>query len=448
MAGARARVSFDDSLPTYVNGGRRAELFAHFRSGVIVRAGRGRERAYPGLRGAAPPTGVFYSVLCQRTPGGRALDVGSGAGEGTRQLTTHFDSVTACDASGEAVAFARELAPLAAHVHVDACVELPSEPVDAAIVSDVLGHLQVPERLLWNLGASLRGSAQVLVAEPLAGPLQRLIAPARRGYSLKALSALLTRGGLRITEWITTRGTFVACAAVRDESPASMDLVLGLRALDGGDSDAALTCLGRAAAAGPREVAREAHYARAAVLLDIGRGDPAVEALLAAARVDGEDARPLAALAEVALSTGDAAGALRLGLDAVRLDPSEPAAASVTARAAHAVGHADAVPAWRIAVSLSPDDFELVEPFAKLCAVRGDAASGIAALERLRAYSDPLDARFHTSLAWLLLAEGRPADAELELKLARACGAAEGEVAELQGALRSSGVRLASSREA
>jgi len=440
VGGTEVSIHFDERLPTYVVGSRRADVYAHFRSGLIVRAGRDRSRSYPGLRGAAPPTHLFYAILCRRSEVSHVLDLGCGSGEGTRQLTTRFERVTAFDASGEALAFAREFAPLARYVHTDVCDELPADLAQGAIVCDVLSQLPSPELALWKLRERLENGAEVLVAEPLAGPLQRLAPPARRGYSLRSLAALVVRGGFSVKEWITTRGSFVACIAVPDRSSGADALVRGLGSIADDDPGAAKLELERAATDGVPEVCREAHLALASLGMLASDGDRAVTALMSAAHSDPSDARPVAALAEIALTVGDNDDALRLALDAVRLDPTDAAAASAAARVARAVEHPDTLNVWRIAVNLAPDDFDLCEGLASLAAERGDAGLGIGTFERLRGYGDALDARFHTTLGWLLLAEGRQADAEIEAKLARASAPSDTSVDDLWRALRSSGV--------
>jgi Flp pilus assembly protein TadD len=57
------------------------------------------------------------------------------------------------------------------------------------------------------------------------------------------------------------------------------------------------------------------------------------------------------------------------------------------------------------------------------------------AFERLRKYGDPVGAMFSVTLGWLLLADGRVADAALEARLAAALAPTESAVAELFGAI-------------
>ncbi len=111
--------------------------------------------------------------------------------------------------------------------------------------------------------------------------------------------------------------------------------------------------------------------------------------------------------------------ALELAARAAEIDPTEQTAAVALAWAADRAGHPDAFNAWRITERLLPDDLEVTTRLAALASERGDYAFGISVFERLRSYGDPLSAQFYVTLALMLAAEGRRADALLELRLAR-----------------------------
>ncbi|MCC6902985.1 MAG: methyltransferase domain-containing protein [Polyangiaceae bacterium] len=435
MRGAAMRmpsVPLDEVLPpTYVAGGARSDVFAHFRSGLIVRAGRSRARTYPGLRGAAPPTTVFYGIACQLPDVDHVLDVGCGSGDGTRRLCTRFTHVTGVDNSAEALVFAREWCPRARFLQADVTGAFETDPADLAVIADLLGQLRHPELALRNARSRLGPAGRVLVAEPLAIPLQRLGSPARRAQSLRSLEALLVRSGLRLRDWVSKRGTFVACIAEVAEGAGTDSLLAGLDALRAGDPAAARAAFDVAAGCGSKPIEREALLGSAQAALVAGDGDAAARALMSAASLDPNDARPLAGLAELSFLTSDLPTALRLGLEAAQRDPCEPSASRIAAFAALALGHRDAMSAIRVANNLAPDDFDLARALSEAASRLGDGGPGVAALERVRAYGDDHGASLHVELARALLAQGRRADAELEARLARARHPEDPDVIEL-----------------
>lgn len=439
MSASVSRVSsapLDGVLPPrYVAGGSRSEVFAHFPSGLIVRAGRGRARTYPGLRGAAPPTTVFYGIACQLPDVESVLDLGCGSGDGTRRLCARFSSVTGLDSSAEALVFAREWCPRAHFAQADDTGALDAPLFDAAVVADLLGHLRDPEGALRGVRTRLAPRGRLLVAEPRAIPLQRLASPARRAHSLRSLEALLARGGFAVRDWISKRGSFVACIAEPDTSAGATALLSGLDALASGDAAAARSDFASATEHGSRAIACEALLASARAALALGEGDVAAQALMAAAALDNADARPLAGLAELSFLTNDLPTALRLGLDAVQLEATEPTAARVAAFAALALDHQDAMSAIRVANNLAPDDFDVARALSEAAACLGDGGPGVAALERVRSYGDDVGAALHVELARALFAQGRRADAELEARLARARHPDDPEVIELWNSL-------------
>jgi 2-polyprenyl-3-methyl-5-hydroxy-6-metoxy-1,4-benzoquinol methylase len=437
-ASERRRPLADVREPTYVPSGRRGQLYAHFRSGLIVRAGRERVRSYPGLRGAAPPTLAIYEVLKQLPPSTHVLDLGSGAGIGTRRLTTHFDAVTAVDSSSEALAFAREYAPLARYVHTDACESLPDEEYGAVAIVDVLGHVASPELALVNLRSRLRHDAVVLVAEPRASTVQRLEAPARRAYSPAELVALLTRSGFVVKEWVMARGSFVSCLARVDRSEESANLCRGLACLRAGQLDAALAALSQATD-GPHLVAIEAQLARAYIHLERRDGDASVRCFLRASELDPADARPTAGLAEIALRTRDIASAVRLSTTALSNDPTCAPAAHILALAAEELDPSQAVIAWQRAHDLAPDDLGTASGLAQAAVAQQNAKLAIRAYERLRSYGADHGVDFNVTLAWLLIADGRSADAEMEARVAHAKAPHDAAVIELRRTLSEKG---------
>lgn len=432
------RALADVREPTYVPSGRRGQLYAHFRSGLIVRAGRERMRSYPGLRGAAPPTVALYEVMKQLPSTVHVLDLGAGAGIGTRRLTTHFDAVTAVDSSSEALAFAREYAPLARYVHVDACDDLPDEQYGAATIVDVLGHIESPELALVNLRSRLSDDALVLIAEPRSSTVQRLESPARRAYSPSELVGLITRAGFTATEWIMTRGSFVSCLARVDRSTHAESLCRGLAHARKEESERALEELA-IAAKGPHLVAIEAELARARLYLERRDGDSAVRCFLHVSELDPTDARTTAGLAEIALRTRDIPSALRLSTTALSNDPTCAPAARILALAAEELDPSQAVIAWQRAHDLAPDDLGTASGLAQAAVAQQNAKLAIRTYERLRSYGGDHGPDFNVTLAWLLIADGRTADAEMEARVAHAKAPEDAAVIELRRTLAERG---------
>jgi SAM-dependent methyltransferase len=403
---------------------------------VAVPVVRGRIRAYPGLPGPAPSTIPFYRAFSATGGGGRTIDAGCGAGTGAAILAPHCREVVAADSDPRALAFVREQVGDVELLH-SSFVDPPDvEPGDAAIVADVLGHARDPALFLGSLRAVLKSNARVLVAEPCAFVAQRLAAPARRAFSPRMLAALLVRGGFHATTWVADTGTFLACVATASDDGSWTHFAHAARTAPT-DLDAALTALAAAARSGRLEVQREAALAEAELRLARNDGDGAARAFLHAAKLDPSDPRPLAGLSVLALAGGSLSDALELAARAAELDPTETAAALALASAAAAAGHRDAFNAWRIAERLLPDDLDVASRLAALASERGDYAFGISVFERLRSYGDSLPAQFNVTLALMLAAEGRRADAVLELRMARAIAPHDEAVLELWSELES-----------
>jgi SAM-dependent methyltransferase len=428
-----------EAMPVYVAGSVPGETWAHFPSGAIVKAVRGRARSYPGLVSESPPTGAFYGAALQLpSEVTRVIDAGCGSGAGTRRLTQRFDSVTAIERDGPALAFAREHAPLGHFVQADLCRRLDVPPAEAAILADVLGHVKDPAAALRNVAARLVADAPVLIAEPCAHAAQHLVAPARRAFGQRALRSLLLRSGLEIDAWLLEAGSFVACVARCTSDPAVQSLVEAERAgID--DLVAARAAFGRAAQSTRDDARLEAAIGIAELELACGDGDAAVKALFQARELDATDPRALVGLSHVSLVTGSPHDALKLALDAVRLDPADANATAAVARAAGQLRHPDAFTAWRLAVGLAPDDAGMATELARCAAERGDYAFGLAVLTRLRQYADVFSPSLHVTIAWLLIAEGHLADAVIEARTATALDASDPGLGALWQALGEAG---------
>jgi SAM-dependent methyltransferase len=386
---------------------------------VTVPVEQGRVRAYPGLSSSAPSTLPFYRAFAGAfAKPACILDAGCGAGTGSAILATFGERVIGVDRDPKALSFAREYA-----TDVDYVLSSFDEPIDgvradAAVVADVLGHTDDPARFLASLRGSLESRARVLVAEPQAFVAQRLAPPARRAFSRRSLQSLLVRGGFRATAWVADTGTFLACMASAADCASTAYFVEATR-LSKHDVEGACAALRAAGKSGQRDVQREAALAEAELHVQRGNGDEAARTYIRAAEVDGADPRAFAGLALLALAAGSVSDAMELATRAAQIDATEPMAAIAVASTLDRMSAQDAFDAWRIAERLAPSELGIATRVAALAADRGDYAFGIAVFERLRAYGDKLPMDFHVTLALLLLAEGRRADALLELRLAR-----------------------------
>ena len=424
--------------PIFVGSAKRTEVYAHFKSGVIVRTPRSRARSYPGLRGGAPPTRAFYAELARQSRGGVCLDVGSGSGEGANVLRRRADRVVGLERDSEALVFAREYTEGVEILSHDVERPFPDVVASHAILADVLGHVERPLAVLTHVRQATEGDAKIVVAEPCAVVGQRLTAPLRRAISSQQLQRLLTRAGLEFERWIMQQGSFVACWARPSRGAWADALVEAAHAEMSEDFEVARDAFTRATQGGDATTTREAHLGEARCEVQLGQGDAAVAALNAAQSADPECAATYAAMGEIALLTGDAQGALGLSVRALELEPTEPDAARIAAQAAELLGHPDAPAAWRTALSLAPDRVDVASQVARVFAERGDYAGGIHVFDRLRAYGEIRSAAFHVTLGWLLLSDGRMADARLEAELAVQLAPEDDAVAELWGAIRNS----------
>ena len=417
--------------PSYELGKRDGEIFARFASGKRVQVLRGRERAYPGLTSVAPSTLPFYQVFADHISGKHVLDVGSGSSQGTLVLCERVSHVTALDNDARALEFGREYAPSAEFLHGDLCHGLPVDRADAAVVADVLAHVARPEALLRGLRACLPVGSQLFVAEGKAYPGQTLTAPARRAFSARALARVLLRSGFELDEEMLIGATFLALVARRGGDAQLDALVEGFHQVGRGQFAIAREELSRARKSERKDIQLEALLGEAEAAFALNDGDAAVRAYFDANALDAEDGRALAGLARIALVTGEFEDALRLSLDSLQRDPTEPLSNLAVALAAEQVAHPGAFDAWRVSASLAPDDPEIATGLARVAAASQNYSFAIQAFERLRTYGGPLGVEFHVTLGWLLLADGRKNDAATEARYAQALAPQDEAVTEL-----------------
>ncbi len=398
---------------TYARTSTAPERKATFENGETVRVRAGRVRAYPGLPSEAPPTLPFYKLAGEELPENACvLDVGCGAGLGTRLLTQRGRKVVGLDESAEAVAFARHFAGSAELSNADAGRGLPALALDAAVFVDVLGHMIAPFDALAAVHERLRAGSVIFVAEQAAHPEQCLRAPVRRAFSQRGLASLLAATGYRIVKWHCT-GTFLACTAEYVDDPAVASLVAATRTQQ---TRWALPLYEAAKKSENSHVVLEALLGAAETCINMGDGDGACKNLFDARALAPEDPRPCIGLSRIALLTNSYDDAKAMAELAIKLDPSESTAYAMLALARDATFEPSVHP-WRQAVNLSPDSAEYVDMLLDASAAAGDSKLGVYAAERLRAYAGGNTAT-QVTYAKALLMDGREADARYEIEVA------------------------------
>lgn len=407
------------TTPTYAGDLRTGLFMAEFQSGAKVPVSVSRSRAYPGLTSSAPSTVPFYAAIENLDLRGPVLDAGAGAGEGTRTLRDAGREVVAVELDRSAAHFLREYVPGARVIEADLCLDAPVKGMAAAVVADTLGHVADPEAFLRHVRAGLVSDAPLLVAEPLAQLTQRLSAPARRAFTKPELAAALVRAGFAVEGWLATAGSFVACLARRIEDPALDALRRAGELAETGQFTAARKLL-EGARTERHALTLEVLLGQAELAMAERAGDIAARAFLQARDLAPNDARALTGLSRIALSIGESEDALRLAMDAVRVEPSSALAAATLAIVGERLEHPEAFNAWRAAVNLAPDDVGIVTGLGHAAAARGEYHYAICAFDRARGYGDEFGPEFHVTLGWLLLADGRRHDAVLEARHAQA----------------------------
>jgi len=424
--------------PLYVQGGRADEVWAHFRSGAVVQSTRERTRHYPGLAGAAPPTLPYYFRFDERVPQvTHVLDAGCGSGEGLRHLARSYRKTTGIDREGRAIAFARQVAKDSRLVQ--ACLQSSAyrtEPAQLAFLVDVLGHLDQPERALRTLSERLAPPRMLVVAEPKATADQCLVPPARRSFSERGLHSLLLRGGFQIEKWLIVEGPFIEVHAAAHRDPGVVALSDAETHFARGAFETALELTERSCRTTMPGLKFEAMLARSRLLIELHRRDEATALLLEAQELDPTDARPLAALSQLALMAGNDSRALALAKEAVQVDVLELSGVCALGSLSRETEPRAALDAWLVAHALAPDHTGVAMQVCEAALSVDDCALAVTVLERLRRYSGGRqEASQSIAMAWLLAQTGRTLQASLEAKLAETLDPSSRELAELQAFL-------------
>jgi SAM-dependent methyltransferase len=407
-------------LPQYQRSPKANIFSAVFPSGELL-VDSGRKRRYPALLGAAPDTRALYDAAAQVLAGAqRVLDYGCGSGLGAAELRCHFQHVTALDCDPAAVEFARAYLRSVSVVADGGMLEVtPEQAHDGMVIIDVLCQSAAPEAVLRRARRWLAPGGRVFIAEARAYPSQTLVAPVLRAFSPSGLARVLVRAGLELVEWVEGAGNFLACVARPSGSDHHRALVDADAALASSNIAAALAAYARVGVDAPRAVRTEALLGRAELLGAQGDFQGACQAVLDAATLSPEDARPLAGLAEISFITGDAQRSLELAIRALERDPCEPIAVQSLARAAGLLQEEEAFASWRIANGLEPADIGVASELSRIAANRGQLPYAIWVMERLRDFHSQLGVDYHVTLAWLLIAADRTGEARLEAEIAK-----------------------------
>jgi SAM-dependent methyltransferase len=407
-------------LPQYLRSPKANVFCAVFPSKELL-VDSGRTRRYPGLNGSAPDTRAVYDAAAQVLLGARrVLDYGCGSGLGSAELRCQFQDVTALDSDPAAIEFARAYLRSVSVVEDDGTRPVPAEQAhDGVVVIDVLGQSASPEATLRSARRWLASGGRVFIAEARAYPSQSLVAPVLRAFSPPALVRALVRAGLELEHWVEGAGTFLACVARPASSEHYRALVEADAAIAEGRIAAALAAYAKVGADAPRAVRTEALLGSAELLGAQGNFQGACQAVLDAATLSPDDARPLAGLAEISYITGDAQRSLELAIRALERDPCELIAVQSLARAAGSLQEEEAFASWRIANGLAPADIGVATELSRIAANCGQVPYAIWVMERLRDFHSQLGVDYHVTLAWLLVAADRVGEARLEAEIAK-----------------------------
>ncbi|HWP07918.1 MAG TPA: class I SAM-dependent methyltransferase [Polyangiaceae bacterium] len=149
---------------------------------------------------------IFERLGLDGVSGAHVLELGTGPGELSSELATRFPNaeLLGLDISRSGLAVAAQKVPSATFIEQDFMqpFTLPgrfSGWATHAICSEVLEHVEDPERVLANARRCLAPGARVVITVP-AGPrsaFDRHIGH-RRHFTVKSLSALITGAGLEV----------------------------------------------------------------------------------------------------------------------------------------------------------------------------------------------------------------------------------------------------------
>jgi ubiquinone/menaquinone biosynthesis C-methylase UbiE len=117
-----------------------------------------------------PPLVARYEAVLKRVRGGKVLDVGAGDGYLAGKLSGRCDEVVALEFESSGVELARTMLAEYGNVSVQqgSSYELPF-PVasfDAAVMADVIEHLEEPGRAVREIARVVKDSGQVVVTTP------------------------------------------------------------------------------------------------------------------------------------------------------------------------------------------------------------------------------------------------------------------------------------------
>jgi tetratricopeptide (TPR) repeat protein len=319
------------------------------------------------------------------------------------------------DIDGKAIAFAREFEPEAELIHGDIRTRAVDLSGSIALIVDVLGLVTDPVHILRSVARRTSRLEFLFVAEPIAQCTQRLVAPARRAFSVPSLRSLFARSGFAIDQLIDLDdGMRCAIGHVMHE-PASGYLLRAERAYLSHQTQLFLEACELVQRSSNSALRVEAALLEARLWFDLDRRDRAIAALSDARFLAPDDPRPLAGLSRLALASGSHAQAIRLAAEAVKADPTD-FSATCSSALAHASGDPDrSFCAWETANALVPDDPAIVRLLCAAALAEGRYDEALLVIERLSQYGEKISQLDkHVGLAYLAAtaaeASGRAAE--------------------------------------
>ena len=377
-------------------------------------------------------TSPLYEAFSASIQGDAVVwDIACGDGLGTAQLLGEGRQVLGIEGDPHLLAQAKRHVPQAAF---ESSLEgYAGASPDVLVMVDVLASVSDPHALLVALGRLAKPTSTLLIAEPRAHISQQLRAPRQRAFSDADLQEVLFAAGWTQIDVHQVADTFAVVSAQRADTALASILAQG----NANGSYAALEQLLspwlQQEAAPDLQARLHVHLARSA--MHAGDGDSASQHYLAALQCAPELPSALSGLAQLTLSCGNAGDALRLTARCLETHPTHVPALHLWLHTAGQTDRDEQLRTCQALANLTPSDPEIQAALAQLHAETGNADLAIQDLELLRCYQSEPNANLAITLALLLDAVGRRADAQVEAKLAALLAPDVREVTELLLAL-------------
>lgn len=353
-------------------------------------------------------------------------DVGCSDGQGTALLVADGRKVLGFDPSDRAsqCQYSRCGATFATALpHAVTDTEAP----DVIILTDVLGYVEQPERLLLQLAQCAKESTQLWLWEPRSEPTQQLPRGKLRAFSEKELSELTALGGWEPRAAERVCSTFTGLCA----SPGPTAFVQALAQLVAGVPGADTPSF---EIAPELRAALEVQRARAALVAK--NPDSASAHFLAALSHAPTNTWALCGLARLVMTGGGLADAVHLLRTCLETDPTNVQGLELWINELRAVAAQDAPTALQALANLHPAEANVSSALAQMHAESGELLLAIQDLERIRRYHPTPNLGLSLTLGWLLHAVGRHSDAEVEARMAALIDPEMPDVQDLLAALQ------------